>query len=95
MSFTVMRRTREIGIRTVPGATPRRIVMETFTRAAAQLGIGLAAGCALGALPGYPGERLASVLAIAAFVAAIGLLACGVPVRRALRIEPTEAVRES
>jgi predicted permease len=95
MSFTVTRRTREIGIRSVLGATPRRIVTETFARAASQLGIGLAAGCALAALPGYPGERLPSALAIAAFVAVIGLLACGIPVRRALRIEPTEAVREA
>jgi ABC-type lipoprotein release transport system permease subunit len=51
--------------------------------------------CALAALPGYPGERLPSVLAIAPFIAVIGLLACGIPVRRALRIEPAEAVRES
>jgi len=95
MSFTVTQRTREIGIRTALGAAPRQIVRETFSRAAAQLGIGLLAGCTLAALPGYPGEQLASLLAIVAFVMIVGLLACGIPVRRALRIEPTEAVREA
>jgi predicted permease len=95
MSFTVTQRTREIGIRTALGAEPRQIVIAMFSRATMQLGIGLLAGCALAVLPGYPGERVTALLAIASFLLVIGLLACGIPVRRALRIQPTEAVREA
>jgi ABC-type lipoprotein release transport system permease subunit len=95
MSFTVTQRTREIGIRTALGAEPRQIVIAMFSRATVQLGIGLLAGCALAVLPGYPGERVTAVFAIASFLLVIGLLACGIPVRRALRIQPTEAVREA
>lgn len=93
MSFTVTQRTREIGIRTALGAEPRRIVLETFSRAGLQLGIGLLAGCALSIVPGYPGERVAALVAIASFIGVIGLLACAVPVRRALRIQPAAATR--
>jgi ABC-type lipoprotein release transport system permease subunit len=60
-----------------------------------QLGSGLLAGCALAVLPGYQDERVTALLAIASFLLLIGLLACGIPVRRALRIQPTEAVREA
>jgi hypothetical protein len=95
LSFTVAQRTREIGIRTALGAEPRQIVIALFSRATTQLGIGLLAGCALAVLPGYPGESVTALLAIASFLLLIGLLACGIPVRRALRIQPTEAVREA
>ncbi|MGH9383615.1 MAG: ABC transporter permease [Vicinamibacterales bacterium] len=44
MSFTVARCTWEIGIRVALGANPSRIVMSTFSRALAQVGLGLLAG---------------------------------------------------
>ena len=42
MSFTVARRTPEIGIRLALGASPGRIMLSTFSRALAQVGLGLA-----------------------------------------------------
>ena len=50
MSFTVSRRTAEIGIRVALGANPRRIVTSTFARALTQVTIGLI----LGEHPGGP-----------------------------------------
>ena len=48
MSFTLSRRTREIGIRAALGAAPRRIVTTIFSRAFRQVAIGIAVGCVPG-----------------------------------------------
>ena len=105
MSFTVTRRTREIGIRSALGADPRRIVKATFTRGLTQIGLGVLAGSIPGGalvIFGMEGAHGAGwstggimFAGIAAFVLSVGLLACIVPARRALRIQPTEALRES
>lgn len=47
MSFTVARRTREIGIRVALGSNPRRIVAAIFGRPLVQVGLGVVAGGAL------------------------------------------------
>jgi len=102
MSFTVSQRTREIGIRTALGARPRQVVTDVFARAIRQLGVGTLLGLGLGALasnvfassPAFAqGPTLP--LGIAATLLALGLLACGRPVRRALAVQPTEALRET
>jgi predicted permease len=96
VSFTVSRRTREIGIRAALGASSRQIVTAIFSRAAAQVGLGIVIG-ALGAT--FIGDQVATegpglLLAVAALMLTVGLLACAVPARRALRIQPTEALKE-
>lgn len=94
MSFTVARRTREIGIRSALGASRRRIVAGIFSRAAIQIGLGLVAGTALAALLGVGSLRsVLLLLAADAIMLLVGLTACLVPLRRALSIEPTEAFR--
>lgn len=104
MSFTLSRRTREIGIRTALGAAPRRIVTAIFSRAFVQVGLGLLAGSVPGAaLVGIgaaevargagPWIAIGATMAIAAFILVVTVLACVVPARRALRIQPTEALR--
>jgi predicted permease len=94
MSFTVARRTREIGIRAALGAHPRRIVAGIFRRAFLQIGLGLVAGSGLVALMGLGSTREVLILLAAdGIMLAVGLTACAVPVRRALRIDPTEALR--
>jgi ABC-type antimicrobial peptide transport system permease subunit len=94
MSFTVARRTREIGIRAALGASPRRIVAGIFSRAFLQVGAGVLAGSALAALLGLGSTReVLLLLAADATMLLAGLVACAVPLRRALRIDPTEALR--
>jgi predicted permease len=95
VSFTVARRTREIGIRAALGARPGRIVAGVFTRAFLQIGAGVIAGTGLAAVLGGVGSTREILILVAAdaVMLLVGLTACAVPLRRALRIEPTEALR--
>ena len=94
MSFTVARRTREIGIRAALGARPGRIVTGIFSRAFLQIGAGVLAGSGLAALVGLGSTRQVMLLLAAdGVMLVVGLIACAVPLTRALRIEPTEALR--
>jgi putative ABC transport system permease protein len=94
MSFTVARRTREIGIRGALGASPGRIVAGIFSRAFLQISSGVIAGSGLAALLGLGSVReVLLLLAADGLMLVVGLTACAVPLRRALRINPTEALR--
>jgi predicted permease len=108
MSFTVARRTREIGVRVALGAQRRRVLTAIFRRPLTQVGLGVAAGAtliALGALALSRTSQLAGaqngfsvgqgvlLVAYAAFMLGVCLLACVVPTRRALRVEPMVAMR--
>jgi hypothetical protein len=94
MSFTVARRTREIGIRAALGASPGRIVAGIFSRAFLQTGAGVLAGSGVAALVGLGSTRdVLLLLAADGVMLAVGLAACLVPLRRALRVDPTEALR--
>lgn len=104
MSFTVTQRTREIGIRTALGATPREIISTVIGRAALQLAAGVGLGVVgsavmLWQLVGDPLVRpqnpFAVLLPLAFGTLLVGALACVVPTLRGLRIQPTEALRES
>ena len=94
MAFTVARRTREIGIRAALGAHPRRIVADIFSRAFIQIGVGVLLGSGLAALWGLGSTRqILLLLAADGIMLLVGLTACAVPLIRALRIDPTEALR--
>lgn len=102
MSLTITQRRKEIGIRMALGADGRRVVTGVFSRALAQLAIGAVLGLAAGAAleSASDGNLLrgngAVVLpAVALFMIAVGCVAGVGPVRRGLRIQPTEALRES
>jgi hypothetical protein len=100
VSFAVSQRRREIGIRVALGARPRGIVMAILRRPLAQVGLGIVAGAglvlALAEVASPSGLSLpGAVLAVsyAAFMMGVCMLACIVPAVRALRIEPSEALR--
>ncbi|MEO7191998.1 MAG: ABC transporter permease [Vicinamibacterales bacterium] len=95
MSFIVARRTREIGIRLALGSPPTRIVSAIFTRSILQIAAGIAAGSAVLALKidlGSPTQVLMLIGADAVMLIA-GSVACGLPLRRALAISPSDALR--
>jgi hypothetical protein len=99
MSFTVARRTREIGVRIALGANPKRLVLGVFRRPLTQVAVGVLVGTALVGLLVMASSVAVSpkqFLLLAAYsllMLTVCLLACVVPTRRALGIEPTEALR--
>jgi predicted permease len=98
MSFTVTRRQREIGIRSALGAPRRRVLAEVLSRAMRQIGIGIAIGIPGGGIVyRLAGEsdafRVTFLLQPAAMMVIVGLIATIGPARRALRVQPTEALR--
>jgi putative ABC transport system permease protein len=106
MSFTVARRTAEIGIRVALGADPRRIIASTFARAFTQVTIGLViGGIPAAAIVAFVGPEVAATngreVAIATcliallIVASVTAVACVFPARRALRIQPSDALKSS
>jgi putative ABC transport system permease protein len=102
MSYTVSRRTREIGVRVALGADRRSVVRLVLGQTALDIGIGLAIGLASAmALSSLmerllygvtPADPLAFAFAVPALLA-VALAASLVPVRRALAIAPSEALR--
>jgi hypothetical protein len=93
MSFSVSQRRREIAIRAAVGAGPAGIVAAVFGRALVQLLVGVALGCliAVPVLRGSDGPL--TLLVVVVLLGGAGLAACLVPVRRALRIEPVDAIK--
>jgi putative ABC transport system permease protein len=100
MAVAVARRTREIGIRLALGANPRHVVGSVFARAGRQLGGGIIAGNSLILLLAWRADSLTADLLVSSVItslvmAAVGVLACAAPARRALRVQPTEALRQA
>jgi predicted lysophospholipase L1 biosynthesis ABC-type transport system permease subunit len=94
MSFTVSRRTREIGIRCALGASRRRIVAPILLRVVGQIALGILLGGVIVVALDQIGAAglLWLVAAHGLLIVGVCTLACIVPIRRALRIEPTEAL---
>jgi predicted permease len=102
MAFAVTRRTREIGVRRALGAPAPKVLANVFGRSAVELGAGLAIGVVAGialsqlltrALPNIAGVGFAAILAAIGVLGAAVALAVGVPVRRALGVDPVVALR--
>jgi hypothetical protein len=106
LSFTVARRTPEIAIRIALGADSRRVVIATFARALLQVTLGVVLGCApavaiiSGLEPGMiDGSQwnvaVGTCACVMMFMVAITAIACYGPARRALRIQPIDALKSA
>lgn len=103
LSFTVTRRTREIGIRVALGASDRRVLQSIVGRSVLLLALGamIGGGLAVGLTTALdrmmvsqlPDPGVWVLPAVAGLLALAGTVASWVPARRALRIRPTEALR--
>jgi predicted permease len=99
MAFTVSRRTREIGIRLALGAGRRRVITAVLSRPLTQVGGGVLVGGGLVALlvvliiGTLSVKEIGLVAGYAALMMGVCLLACIVPTRRAMQVEPTEVLR--
>jgi putative ABC transport system permease protein len=102
MSFTVVQRTREIGIRIALGARPQQViapvVREGLLLAVAGLALGLAGSFAVtrfleAFLFDVHGTDLATYTAVAAVLLGVAFVATYIPSRRAARIDPITALR--
>jgi predicted permease len=102
MSFSVSRRTREVGIRMALGAQARDVVGMIFGQGLMQLVIGMTLGLAMA----FGISQVMTVVlfqvqphdpaifgGVAAVLVAVGLLACLIPARRATLVDPLVALR--
>jgi predicted permease len=103
LSFSVARRTREIGIRMALGGERHDVFRLVLKQGAGLVVLGLVLGlAAAGAasrllrslLVGLSPWDTAAFLAVAAVLLASAFLACAVPARRATRIDPVTALRQ-
>jgi ABC-type antimicrobial peptide transport system permease subunit len=107
LSFTVARRTREIGVRVALGASRQHVVAATFRRPLFQVALGVVVGTAIvfsvatlikyTELPGSESDLspqgMAMIIGYGIVMLGVCMLGCVVPTRRALNIEPTIALR--
>jgi len=109
LSYTVSRRTREIGVRVALGASARRVITSVFKRPLTQVTLGVIAGIVLiivaataaGKSTQFKGTGVgvltlgdaAVLVGYAILMVGVCTLACVVPTLRALRVQPTEALR--
>ena len=109
LSYTVARRTREIGVRVALGASARLVITSIFRRPLTQVVLGVVAGTTIIAIAtlamqesqefaglrgrGLTIEQVATLIGYAILMVGVCMLACVAPTIRALRVQPTEALR--
>ena len=102
MNYSVALRTRDLGLRLAIGAQPRQVLLlvlkQGLVLTVAGVGIGLVAAFALtrllsGLLFGVEAFDAPTFAAISLLLVFVSLLACYLPARRAMRIDPMMALR--
>lgn len=109
LSYTVARRTREIGVRVALGASARLVITSIFRRPMIQVVLGVTAGSILIAVAalallkstefevlgrsGLTVGEIAMLVGYAILMVGVCAMACVVPTMRALRVQPSEALR--
>ncbi|MBA2684077.1 MAG: ABC transporter permease [Gemmatimonadaceae bacterium] len=104
LAFSVSARVNEIGIRMSLGADRGRVQRMILREGGTMLGIGLALGIVVayflldvmrGLLFGVMPHDPLTLLAVSAFMAVVGLLACWIPALRASRVDPAITMRST
>ncbi len=104
LAFSISRRTREIGIRMALGADRNRVFSLVIREGMWLVGIGLALGLGTGYyfaesiesfLFGVNTRDLTTFASVPCVLAAVALLACYLPARRAMKVDPMVALRDS
>ena len=99
----VAQRAQEIGVRMALGARPRQVVQLVARRVAVQLAIGFLAGMVCTKLwdwvfgsgsAGVTASDPKSLLVVAVMLAGLAVVACVVPARRAMRMDPVATIRQ-
>lgn len=102
LAFMVSSRTREIGVRMAIGAAPEKILTMVLWRGVWLIVAGLIAGAVLafsaahllqGLLYGVSPENPIIAASAALLLLLVGLLACYIPARRAMKVDPMVALR--
>jgi putative ABC transport system permease protein len=102
MNYSVALRTRELGLRLAVGAQPRQVLLLVLKQGLALtvvgVVLGLAAAFALtrllsGLLFGVAAVDVTTFSSISLLLVLVSLLACYLPARRAMRIDPLSALR--
>ena len=102
MNYSVALRTREIGLRLAIGAQPRQVLLLVLKQGmiltVVGVGLGLLAAFALtrlltGLLFGVEAVDATTFTTISLLLVIVSLLACYLPARRAMRIDPMTALR--
>jgi putative ABC transport system permease protein len=103
LSYAVMKRTNEIGVRMAFGATSHEILLMFGRQGLGWTLCGLAIGLGLATIAsrllttlfyGFHPDYVATAAAVSLILAAVATLACLVPARRASRVDPLIALRQ-
>jgi len=102
LSYVVLQRSRELGLRMALGATEGSVMRMVVARGLVLMGAGLAIGLALAwaltrtlqnLLYGVAAGDPPTFAAVVALLVLIAIVACYVPARRASRLDPIAALR--
>jgi predicted permease len=102
MAYAVSRRTREIGIRMALGAAPLQVARTVLARTAIMLAVGVGIGLAMAfaggrffklILYGISAHDPTTYLCAMALMSAVAFIACWLPARRAIQVDPVTALR--
>ncbi|MEP7087778.1 MAG: FtsX-like permease family protein, partial [Gemmatimonadota bacterium] len=103
MSAMVTQRTRELAVRLALGAHPRKVLQLVMSHGASLAGIGILIGLfgafvlgrvVAGLLYNVGSSDPVTLLSVSLLLAAVALLACYIPARRATRLDPIITLRE-